>query len=188
VDRGWQRKAHLQIQRSDGGPSDGVPCVASFSLDQNHSTNSDTVGHTSAMTTTLPLAARRRVGKEAQCHLRGLRQVVPPLRKAYGSVVQMPPPASPYNMSKWQEAKEKRNRHSIARLTKALPVVYPANVLSRALNAVMKSQIFSIGNAVFFVFCFKQTLATTPRRFHLEIIRCLESQSAGRGHHRTSVH
>ncbi len=46
----------------------------------------------------------------------------------------MPPPASPYNMSKWQEAKEKRNRHSIARLTKALPVVYPANVLSRALT------------------------------------------------------
>ena len=89
----------------------------------------------------------------------------------------MPPPASPYNKSKWQEAKEKRNRHSIARLTKALPVVYPANVLSRALNAVMKSQIFSIGNAVFFVFCFKQILATTPRRFHLEIIRCLESQS-----------
>ena len=37
----------------------------------------------------------------------------------------MPPPASSYNMSKWQEAKEKRNRHSIARLTKALPVVYP---------------------------------------------------------------
>jgi hypothetical protein len=110
VGRGWQRKAHLQIQRS----SDGVLCVASFSLDQNHSTNSDTVGYTSAMTTTLPLAARRRVGKEAHSHLRGLRQVVPPLRKAYGSVVQMPPPAGPYNMSKWQEAKEKRNVGNIA--------------------------------------------------------------------------
>ena len=39
-------------------------------LDQNHSTKSDTVGHTSAMVTTLPLAASRRVGKEAHCHLR----------------------------------------------------------------------------------------------------------------------
>lgn len=82
-----------------------------------------------------------------------------------GSVIQMPRPAGPYNTSKWQEEKEKRNRHSIARLTKALPVVYPSNVLSRALNAVMKSQIFSIDDAVLFAFSFKHTLATTPRRF-----------------------
>jgi len=82
VGRGWQRKAHLQVQQSDGGPWDGFLALRPFTLDQNHSTNSDTVGHTSAMATTLPLAARRRVGKEAHCHLRGLWQVVPPLRKA----------------------------------------------------------------------------------------------------------
>jgi hypothetical protein len=37
----WQRKAHQQIRQSDGGSWDEVPCVASFTLDQNHSTNSD---------------------------------------------------------------------------------------------------------------------------------------------------
>jgi hypothetical protein len=37
-------------------------------------------------------------------------------------------------MSKWQDEKEKRNRQSIARLTSALPSIFPSNVLARALN------------------------------------------------------
>jgi hypothetical protein len=37
-------------------------------------------------------------------------------------------------MSKWQEETEKRNRHSMARLTRALPGIFPSNVLSRAFN------------------------------------------------------
>ncbi len=37
-------------------------------------------------------------------------------------------------MSKWQEEKAERNRQSSARLTKALPPIFPSAVLSRALN------------------------------------------------------
>jgi hypothetical protein len=37
-------------------------------------------------------------------------------------------------MSKWQEEKEERNRRSLARLTKALPRIFPPAVLSRALG------------------------------------------------------
>ena len=37
-------------------------------------------------------------------------------------------------MSKWQDEKEKRNRQSVTRLTRALPGIFPSNVLSRALN------------------------------------------------------
>ena len=42
--------------------------------------------------------------------------------------------------------------------------------------------------AAFFAFYFKQILATKSHPFHLEMIRCLESQSAARGHHRMSAH
>ncbi len=38
------------------------------------------------------------------------------------------------NMSKWQEEKAERNRRSLARLTKALPQIFPSAVLSRALT------------------------------------------------------
>ena len=37
-------------------------------------------------------------------------------------------------MSTWQEEKAERNRRSLARLTRALPNVFPSVVLSRALN------------------------------------------------------
>jgi len=37
-------------------------------------------------------------------------------------------------MSKWQEEKAERNRQSLARLTKALPRIFPPSVLSRALS------------------------------------------------------
>ncbi len=37
-------------------------------------------------------------------------------------------------MSKWQEVKAERNRQSLARLTKALPPIFPSAVLSRALG------------------------------------------------------
>jgi hypothetical protein len=43
------------------------------------------------------------------------------------------------NMSKWQEENEIRNRHSIARLTRALPGILPSNLLSRALNHLFVS-------------------------------------------------
>jgi hypothetical protein len=37
-------------------------------------------------------------------------------------------------MSKWQAEKAERNRRSLARLTKALPPIFPSAVLSRALS------------------------------------------------------
>src|SRR6478752_519652 len=37
-------------------------------------------------------------------------------------------------MSNWLDEKEKRNRHALARLTKALPENFPSNVLSRAFS------------------------------------------------------
>ena len=37
-------------------------------------------------------------------------------------------------MSKWQEVKAERNCQSLARLTKALPPIFPSAVLSRALS------------------------------------------------------
>jgi hypothetical protein len=37
-------------------------------------------------------------------------------------------------LSKWQEEKAERNRRSLARLTKALPRIFPSTVLSRALG------------------------------------------------------
>jgi hypothetical protein len=37
-------------------------------------------------------------------------------------------------MSKWQEEKAERNRQSLARLTRALPRIFPSAVLSRALS------------------------------------------------------
>ena len=37
-------------------------------------------------------------------------------------------------MSNWQDERAKRNRQSIARLTRALPGIFPSNVLSRALS------------------------------------------------------
>ena len=37
-------------------------------------------------------------------------------------------------MSKWQEEKAEKNRRSLARLTKALPRIFPSAVLSRALG------------------------------------------------------
>jgi hypothetical protein len=46
----------------------------------------------------------------------------------------MPSTLGPRNMSKWQDENEKRNRHALARLTKALPENFPSNVLSRALS------------------------------------------------------
>jgi hypothetical protein len=46
----------------------------------------------------------------------------------------MPPTPRPCDVSQWQDEKEKRNRLSIARLTRPLPDIYPSNVLSRALN------------------------------------------------------
>ena len=58
----------------------------------------------------------------------------------------------------------------------------------RRISAAMRLQIVSTANAAFFAFSFKQILATKSRPFHLEIIRCLESQSAARGHHPTSAH
>src|SRR5271170_6526301 len=36
-------------------------------------------------------------------------------------------------MSKWQDERAERNRQSLARLTKALPRIFPSAVLSRAL-------------------------------------------------------
>src|SRR5580700_12028976 len=39
----------------------------------------------------------------------------------------------PYRMSTWQEQKAEINRRALARLTKALPAIFPAGVLSRAL-------------------------------------------------------
>ena len=49
-------------------------------------------------------------------------------------------------------------------------------------------KLFYSPSGIFLAFSFQQSLATRPRRFHLEIIRCLETQSAGRGHHQTSAH
>jgi hypothetical protein len=46
----------------------------------------------------------------------------------------MPSTAGRRNMSNWQDEREKRNRQSIARLTRALPGIFPSNVLSRALS------------------------------------------------------
>src|SRR5579862_1473374 len=37
-------------------------------------------------------------------------------------------------MSRWQDEKAERNRQAVARLTKALPSVFPSAVLSRALG------------------------------------------------------
>ena len=37
-------------------------------------------------------------------------------------------------MSTWEAEKAERNRHSIARLTKSLPGIFPSAVLSRALD------------------------------------------------------
>ena len=37
-------------------------------------------------------------------------------------------------MSKWEDEKAERNRRSLARLTKALPPIFPSAVLSRALS------------------------------------------------------
>ncbi|MGA8614959.1 MAG: hypothetical protein WB760_25445, partial [Xanthobacteraceae bacterium] len=37
-------------------------------------------------------------------------------------------------MSRWQDEKAERNRRAVARLTKALPAVFPSAVLSRALG------------------------------------------------------
>jgi hypothetical protein len=45
----------------------------------------------------------------------------------------MPSTAGRRNMSNWQDERAKRNRQSIARLTRALPGIFPSNVLSRAL-------------------------------------------------------
>jgi hypothetical protein len=42
------------------------------------------------------------------------------------------PSESACNMSKWQDEKQKGNRQSIARLTRALPGLFPSSVLSRA--------------------------------------------------------
>jgi hypothetical protein len=39
----------------------------------------------------------------------------------------------PYRMSTWQEQTAEINRRALARLTKALPAIFPAGVLSRAL-------------------------------------------------------
>ena len=46
----------------------------------------------------------------------------------------MPSGAEEVILSKWQEEKAERNRHSLARLTKALPRIFPSTVLSRALG------------------------------------------------------
>ena len=49
-------------------------------------------------------------------------------------MAQKPAPVGSCNMSKWQDEKENRNRRSIARLTRALPGIFPSTVLSRALE------------------------------------------------------
>jgi hypothetical protein len=46
----------------------------------------------------------------------------------------MPSGAEEVILSKWQEEKAERNRGSLARLTKALPRIFPSIVLSRALG------------------------------------------------------
>src|SRR5947208_1818327 len=40
----------------------------------------------------------------------------------------------PDRMSKWQDQKAEINRRALARLTKALPVIFPPGVLGRALG------------------------------------------------------
>ena len=49
-------------------------------------------------------------------------------------MTQKPAAVGSCNMSKWQDEKENRNRRSIARLTRALPGIFPSTVLSRALE------------------------------------------------------
>jgi hypothetical protein len=44
------------------------------------------------------------------------------------------PPRAGNDMSTWQDEKAERNRQAIARLTRALPEIFPAAVLSRALG------------------------------------------------------
>ena len=49
-------------------------------------------------------------------------------------MAQKPAPVGSCNISKWQDEKENRNRRSIARLTRALPGIFPSTVLPRALE------------------------------------------------------
>jgi hypothetical protein len=56
------------------------------------------------------------------------------LQRLYGLDGIMPSTAGRRNMSNWQDERAKRNRQSIARLTRALPGIVPSNVLSRAFN------------------------------------------------------
>jgi hypothetical protein len=55
------------------------------------------------------------------------------------------------------------------------------------LFGAMRTRICSTAQCGTFAFSFKQILATKSHPFHLEMIRCLESQSAARGHHRMSA-
>jgi hypothetical protein len=56
------------------------------------------------------------------------------------------------------------------------------------LFGAMRTRICCTAQCGIFAFSFKQILATKSHPFHLEMIRCLESQSAARGHHRMSAH
>jgi hypothetical protein len=58
----------------------------------------------------------------------------------------------------------------------------------KRLDAKRLQEIVLQPYAAFFCFSFQQILATRSRRFHSEIIRCLGSQNAVRGHHQTSAH
>ncbi len=49
-------------------------------------------------------------------------------------------------MSTWQERKAEINRRALARLTKALPAIFPAIVQSRALAAALHSTDTTLGN------------------------------------------
>jgi hypothetical protein len=87
------------------------------------------------MVTTLSQSARVERQGAFSAIIRGVRQEVPPLRKALRvRWHKCRRPQGPCNMSKWQEEKEKRNRRSIARLTRALPDIFALTVLSRALD------------------------------------------------------
>jgi hypothetical protein len=75
---------------------------------------------------------------------------------------------------------------------------WPFGCTRKSIATVMNITIWLFGaierefvlqpNAAFLAFSFKQILTTKSHPFHLEMIRCLESQSAARGHHRMSAH
>ena len=69
-----------------------------------------------------------------------------------------------------------------------------SNRISRSLHGFVRrspqGDYMDCSTALYGIFCFsfQQILATRSRRFHSEIIGCLKSQNAVRGHHQTSAH